>query len=73
MPEICHFFGIAIKMYFGDHPPPYFHAEYGEHQAVIDIRNLSGTNLISGCQTAPNFSNARATLCTSGSICTGLF
>ncbi|GIW93206.1 MAG: hypothetical protein KatS3mg110_1247 [Pirellulaceae bacterium] len=40
MPEICRFFGIVIKMYFGDHPPPHFHAEYGEHQAVIDIRTL---------------------------------
>lgn len=41
MPEICRFFGIIIKMYFGDHPPPHFHAEYGEHQAVIDIRTLA--------------------------------
>lgn len=40
MPEICRFLGIVIKMYFGDHPPPHFHAEYGEHQAVIDIRTL---------------------------------
>ena len=40
MPEICRFFGIVIKMYFGDHSPPHFHAIYGEHQAVIDIRNL---------------------------------
>jgi hypothetical protein len=29
MPEICRFFGIVIKMYFGDHAPPHFHAEYG--------------------------------------------
>ncbi len=40
MPEICRFFGISIKMYFGDHLPPHFHAEYGEHRAVIDIRTL---------------------------------
>jgi len=40
MPEICRFFGIVIKMHFGDHLPPHFHAEYGEHQAVIDIRTL---------------------------------
>jgi len=32
MPEICRFFGISIKMYFGDHMPPHFHAEYGEHK-----------------------------------------
>lgn len=40
MPEICRFFGVVIKMYFGDHLPPHFHAEYGEHRAVIDIRTL---------------------------------
>ncbi len=40
MPEICRFFGIVIKMYFGDHPPPHFHAEYEEHQAVIGIHTL---------------------------------
>ena len=40
MPEICRFFGISIKMYFGDHMPPHFHAEYGEHRAVIDIQTL---------------------------------
>jgi hypothetical protein len=41
MPEISRFFGIVIKMYFDEHPPPHFHAEYGEHTAVIDIQTLS--------------------------------
>lgn len=40
MPEICRFFGISIKMYFGDHAPPHFHAEYEEHKAVMDINTL---------------------------------
>ncbi|MFQ5592853.1 MAG: DUF4160 domain-containing protein [Anaerolineae bacterium] len=40
MPEISRFFGISIKMFFGDHPPPHFHAEYGEYKAVIDIHTL---------------------------------
>jgi hypothetical protein len=31
MPEICRFYGIVIKMYFADHQPPHFHAEYAEH------------------------------------------
>jgi len=35
MPEISRFFGISIKMYFGDHAPPHFHAEYGEHKVVV--------------------------------------
>jgi hypothetical protein len=39
MPEISHFFGISIKMFFGDHIPPHFHAEYGEYKAQVDIRS----------------------------------
>ena len=30
MPEISRFFGIIIRMYFGDHNPPHFHAIYQE-------------------------------------------
>jgi hypothetical protein len=37
VPEICRFYGIVIKMYFADHPPPHFHAEYGEFEALIGI------------------------------------
>jgi hypothetical protein len=41
MPEISRFYGIVIRMYAGDHPPPHFHAEYGEAAAQIDIRTGS--------------------------------
>ncbi len=41
MPEISRFFGIVIKMFFDDHNPPHFHAQYGDHEALIDIRGLS--------------------------------
>ncbi len=41
MPEISRFFGIVIKMFFDDHNPPHFHAEYGESKALVDIRSLS--------------------------------
>ena len=41
MPEISRFLGIVIKMFFDDHNPPHFHAEYGGDLALIDIRNLS--------------------------------
>ena len=41
MPEISRFFGIVIKMFFDDHNPPHFHAEYGELEALIEIHNLS--------------------------------
>lgn len=40
MPEICRFFGIVIRMYFADHPPPHFHVQYEAHQALIDVRTL---------------------------------
>ena len=41
MPEISRFFGILIKIFYDDHNPPHFHAEYGENTALIDMRNLS--------------------------------
>jgi hypothetical protein len=28
LPKISEFFGIDIYMYFEDHPPPHFHAQY---------------------------------------------
>jgi Domain of unknown function (DUF4160) len=37
MPRISAFYGIVIEMYFGDHPPPHFHARYGEHAAKVAI------------------------------------
>jgi hypothetical protein len=41
MPELCRFYGLIIRMYFADHNPPHFHAFYGEHEAIIDIRTLA--------------------------------
>jgi hypothetical protein len=41
MPEISRFFGIVIKMFFDDHQPPHFHAQYGESEALINIHTLS--------------------------------
>jgi len=41
MPEISRFFGIVIKMFFDDHNPPHFHAEYGSNLALVDIRTLA--------------------------------
>lgn len=40
MPTISHFFGIFIRMYFNDHPPPHFHAIYNDFQAVINIEKI---------------------------------
>ncbi len=35
MPEISRFFGIVIKMFFDDHNPPHFHAEYGDAKRLL--------------------------------------
>ena len=40
MPEISRFFGIVIKMFFDDHNPPHFHAEYAGSVALVGIRTL---------------------------------
>jgi len=40
MPEITRFYGIIIKLFFGDHPPPHFHAVYGEYNALFSIEPL---------------------------------
>ncbi len=40
MPEISRFYGIIIRMYFNDHNPPHFHAEYQGEQAEYNINTL---------------------------------
>jgi hypothetical protein len=37
MPIISAFFGIAIRMFFDDPPPPHFHASYQEFEALVAI------------------------------------
>jgi hypothetical protein len=37
MPTIAWFYGIAIRMYVKDHPPPHVHAIYGEYEAFVAI------------------------------------
>lgn len=39
MPEIASFLGIKITMYYDDHNPPHFHAEYAGSNALVDIEN----------------------------------
>jgi hypothetical protein len=43
MPEITRFYGIVIGVFFRDHPPPHFHAEYAGMSAVYDIETLEIT------------------------------
>jgi hypothetical protein len=40
MPEITRFYGIIIKLFFADHPPPHFHAIYGDYNALINLETL---------------------------------
>ena len=40
MPEISRFYGIVIKMYYNDHSPPHFHAEYGGTEMVVGVDTL---------------------------------
>lgn len=44
MPEISRFLGILIKMFWNEHNPPHFHAEYGKYHVEIDIKNLAILN-----------------------------
>ena len=37
MPEISRFFGIIIRMFYDEHNPPHFHAEYSGKKAVFDF------------------------------------
>ena len=37
MPTVAWFYGIAVAMYYNDHNPPHFHAQYGQSRAVIGI------------------------------------
>lgn len=40
MPEITRFYGIIIKLFFGDHSPPHFHAVYGEYMGLFNLETL---------------------------------
>jgi len=43
MPRVSAFFGIVKYMYYNDHLPPHFHAEYGEYEAIYEIDTLDVT------------------------------
>jgi hypothetical protein len=38
MPTIAWFYGIAIRMYFLDHPPPHFEAVYGGMKPMLRLK-----------------------------------
>ena len=40
MPTIKIIDSVKILIYFDDHLPPHFHAQYAEHEELIEIRTL---------------------------------
>jgi hypothetical protein len=41
MPHVATIDGVKIMFYSDDHPPPHFHAQFAEHMALIDIKELT--------------------------------
>jgi hypothetical protein len=37
MPAVAYFYGIAIRMFFNEHPPPHFLASYSGEEANVSI------------------------------------
>lgn len=37
MPVISEFYGIKIMMFWNEHMPPHFHAEYAINKVLVDI------------------------------------
>jgi hypothetical protein len=44
MPELSRFLGIVIYMYFREHGPAHFHAEYGDYEITVEIE----TGIVTG-------------------------
>ncbi|OAV45090.1 DUF4160 domain-containing protein [Lewinella sp. 4G2] len=40
MPTVHTIGSIKIKLYYKDHLPPHFHAQYNEFEILIEIRSL---------------------------------
>lgn len=40
MPELSRFYGIIVRMFYGDHPPPHFHAVYQSEEIKVNINTL---------------------------------
>ncbi len=40
MPEFSRFYGLTIRMYYDEHPPPHFDVSYQGVRAVVGIETL---------------------------------
>jgi hypothetical protein len=38
VPKICEFYGVVIRMFYNEHGPPHFHADYGGARASVDFQ-----------------------------------
>jgi Domain of unknown function (DUF4160) len=41
MPEVSQFYGIVVKIFYADHNPPHFHAEYGDYEVLVNFNTLA--------------------------------
>jgi hypothetical protein len=57
MPTIAIVEGVKIQIFFGDHPPPHFHALFAEHQVLLVIPTL---DILEGGLPAPKLEAVRA-------------
>lgn len=39
MPILSYFFGIIVRMWHDDHPPPHIHVEYQGFEALVSIQS----------------------------------
>lgn len=44
MVQLSWFYGIKISMFYSDHLPPHFHANYGDYDAIVDIQKAKIIN-----------------------------
>ena len=68
MPEISRFFCIVIRMFFEDHNPPHFHAEYGARRPWL-IYMICPSALV-GCRRARSDSSLSGPLSIRGNSST---
>jgi hypothetical protein len=40
MPELSRFYGIIVRLFYGDHAPPHFHAVYQGEAIKVNINTL---------------------------------
>jgi hypothetical protein len=58
MPEVSRFYGIVVRIFYDDYNPPHFHAEYGEHEVLVNVLTLA---ILSGSLPAINGARTMAT------------